>query len=173
MKKITVSLILSSVLWVGSVAAQTLADGQKFSRNEEFEKAEQVYSSLIAKKPKVGDNYYWAALNFLAKGDSLSALNMFNQGLAIAPTFPLNLVGKGHMELRKHNVQGAEAFFAGAFFAAALAGSTGLAGFAALAGLVGFAALAGLAGLAAFAGAAAGVVLVITPSFRIELQLEK
>jgi tetratricopeptide (TPR) repeat protein len=117
MKKITVSLILSSVLWVGSVAAQTLADGQKFSRNEEFEKAEQVYSSLIAKKPKVGDNYYWAALNFLAKGDSLSALNMFNQGLAIAPTFPLNLVGKGHMELRKHNVQGAEAFFAQASMA--------------------------------------------------------
>ncbi len=117
MKKITVSLILSSILWVGSVAAQTLADGQKFSRNEEFEKAEQVYSSLIAKKPKVGDNYYWAALNFLAKGDSLSALNMFNQGLAIAPTFPLNLVGKGHMELRKHNVQGAEAFFAQASMA--------------------------------------------------------
>ena len=117
MKKITVSLILSSVLWVGSVAAQTLADGQKFSRNEEFEKAEQVYSSLIAKKPKVGDNYYWAALNFLAKGDSLSALNMFNQGLAIAPTFPVNLVGKGHMELRKHNVQGAEAFFAQASMA--------------------------------------------------------
>ena len=117
MKKITVSLILSSVLWVGSVAAQTLADGQKFSRNEEFEKAEQVYSSLIAKKPKVGDNYYWAALNFLAKGDSMNALNMFNQGLAIAPTFPLNLVGKGHMELRKHNVQGAEAFFAQASMA--------------------------------------------------------
>lgn len=117
MKKITVSLILSSVLWVGSVAAQTLADGQKFSRNEEFEKAEQVYASLIAKKPKVGDNYYWAALNFLAKGDSLNALNMFNQGLAIAPTFPLNLVGKGHMELRKHNVQGAEAFFAQASMA--------------------------------------------------------
>jgi len=66
---------------------------------------------LIATKPKVGDNYYWAGLNFLAKGDSLSALNMFNQGLAIAPTGPLNLVGKGHMELRKHNVQGAEAFF--------------------------------------------------------------
>jgi tetratricopeptide (TPR) repeat protein len=42
---------------------------------------------------------------------------MFNQGLAIAPTFPLNLVGKGHMELRKHNVQGAEAFFAQASMA--------------------------------------------------------
>lgn len=94
-----------------SAVAQTLADGQRFSRNEEFEKAEQIYAKLIAAKPKVGDNYYWAGLNFLAKGDSLSALNMFNQGLAIAPTGPLNLVGKGHMELRKHNVQGAEAFF--------------------------------------------------------------
>ena len=111
MKKISVSLLLSSVLLMTSAVAQTLAEGQRFSRNEEFEKAEQIYAKLIATKPKVGDNYYWAGLNFLAKGDSLSALNMFNQGLAIAPTGPLNLVGKGHMELRKHNVQGAEAFF--------------------------------------------------------------
>ena len=111
MKKISVSLLLSSVLLMTSAVAQTLADGQRFSRNEEFEKAEQIYAKLIATKPKVGDNYYWAGLNFLAKGDSLSALNMFNQGLAIAPTGPLNLIGKGHMELRKHNVQGAEAFF--------------------------------------------------------------
>ena len=86
MKKISVSLLLSSVLLMTSAVAQTLADGQRFSRNEEFEKAEQIYAKLIATKPKVGDNYYWAGLNFLAKGDSLSALNMFNQGLAIANT---------------------------------------------------------------------------------------
>lgn len=111
MKKITVSLILSSFLIVGTSLAQSLADGQRFSRNEEFEKAEQVYATLIAKKATLGDNYYWAGLNFLAKGDSLSAVNMFNQGLAIAPTNPFNLIGKGHLELRKHNTQGAEAFF--------------------------------------------------------------
>jgi len=111
MKKITVSLLLSSVLLMTSAVAQTLAEGQRYSRNEEYEKAEQIYAKLIAAKPKVGDNYYWAGLNFLAKGDSLSALNSFNAGLAIAPLSPLNLVGKGHMELRKHNVQGAESFF--------------------------------------------------------------
>jgi Tfp pilus assembly protein PilF len=111
MKKITISLLLCSVLMMSSAVAQSIAEGQRYSRNEEFEKAEQIYAKLIATKPKVADNYYWAGLNFLAKGDSLSALNMFNQGLAIAPTGPLNLVGKGHMELRKHNVQGAEAFF--------------------------------------------------------------
>lgn len=110
MKKITVSFLFSALLMTSAVA-QSLAEGQRFSRNEEFEKAEQIYAKLITAKPKVGDNYYWAGLNFLAKGDSLSALNSFNAGLAIAPTSPLNLVGKGHMELRKHNVQGAEAFF--------------------------------------------------------------
>ena len=96
---------------MGTVSAQTLADGQKFSRNEEFEKAEQVYSTLIIKKPKVGDNYYWAGLNLLAKGDSIGAVEMFNRGLLAAPTNQLNLIGKGHIELRKHNIQGAEAFF--------------------------------------------------------------
>jgi len=111
MKKITVSLLLSSVLLMTSAVAQTLAEGQRYSRNEEYEKAEQIYAKLIAAKPKVGDNYYWAGLNFLAKGDSLSALNSFNAGLAIAPLSPLNLVGKGHMELRKLNLQGAESFF--------------------------------------------------------------
>ena len=111
MKKISISLIFSVLVGISTATAQTIADGQRYTRNEEFEKAEQVYKDLIAKKPKVGDNYYWAGLNYLAKGDSMSAVKMFNDGLAIAPTNPYNLVGKGHMELRHFNTQGAEAFF--------------------------------------------------------------
>jgi tetratricopeptide (TPR) repeat protein len=112
MKKISISLILSVLVGISSAIAQTIADGQRYTRNEEFEKAEQVYKDLITKKPKVGDNYYWAGLNYLAKGDSLNAVKMFNDGLGIAPTNPYNLIGKGHMELRKFNTQGAEVFFA-------------------------------------------------------------
>ena len=112
MKKISISLILSVLVGLSTATAQTIADGQRYTRNEEFEKAEQVYKDLIVKKPKVGDNYYWAGLNYLAKGDSMSAVKMFNDGLGIAPTNPYNLIGKGHMELRKFNTQGAEVFFA-------------------------------------------------------------
>ena len=112
MKKISISLILSVLVSLSAATAQTIADGQRYTRNEEFEKAEQVYKDLIVKKPKVGDNYYWAGLNYLAKGDSMSAVKMFNDGLGIAPTNPYNLIGKGHMELRKFNTQGAEVFFA-------------------------------------------------------------
>jgi len=111
MKKISISLIFSVLVGLSTATAQTIADGQRYTRNEEFEKAEQVYKDLIAKKPKVGDNYYWAGLNYLAKGDSLSAVKMFNDGLGIAPTNPYNLIGKGHLELRRFNTQGAEAFF--------------------------------------------------------------
>ena len=112
MKKISISLILCVLVGLSTATAQTIADGQRYTRNEEFEKAEQVYKDLIVKKPKVGDNYYWAGLNYLAKGDSMSAVKMFNDGLGIAPTNPYNLIGKGHMELRKFNTQGAEVFFA-------------------------------------------------------------
>ncbi|MDA1224532.1 MAG: hypothetical protein O2842_05010 [Bacteroidetes bacterium] len=112
MKKISISLILCVLVGLSTATAQTIADGQRYTRNEEFEKAEQVYKDLIVKKPKVGDNYYWAGLNYLAKGDSMSALKMFNDGLGIAPINPYNLIGKGHMELRKFNTQGAEVFFA-------------------------------------------------------------
>lgn len=111
MKNISISVIISSVLFISSAAAQTVADGQRFSRNEEYEKAEQVYKNLISKKPKLGDNYYWAALNFIAKGDSIKAVQILNDGLALAPTNSYILVAKGHLELRKHNVQGAESFF--------------------------------------------------------------
>ena len=84
MKKISISLIFSVLVGISTATAQTIADGQRYTRNEEFEKAEQVYKDLIAKKPKVGDNYYWAGLNYLAKGDSMSAVKMFNDEIGRA-----------------------------------------------------------------------------------------
>ena len=48
MKKISISLIFSVLVGLSTATAQTIADGQRYTRNEEFEKAEQVYKDLIA-----------------------------------------------------------------------------------------------------------------------------
>ncbi len=111
MKKIFFCTIFSFFCNVTDVSSQSLSDGLRYTRNEEYENAEKVFLDLILKKPKFGDYYYYAGLNYLAKGDSLKAVQMFNDGLSKAPNSAINLVGKGHLELRRHNVQGAETFF--------------------------------------------------------------
>lgn len=93
MKKITVSLILSSVLWVGSVAAQTLADGQKFSRNEEFEKAEQVYSSLIAKKAQGGRQLLLGSIEFLGQRRFFECFEYVQPRIGHRPYIPIEFGG--------------------------------------------------------------------------------
>ena len=111
MKKISFGIVLCCFCLITDVSSQSLSDGLRYTRNEEYENAEKVFSNLILKKPNFGDYYYYAGLNYLAKGDSLKAVQMFNDGLAKAPNSAINLVGKGHLQLRRHNVQSAETFF--------------------------------------------------------------
>ena len=66
---------------------------------------------MIAKKPKVGDPYYWAGINFLESGDTASAKAMFDKGLQMVPKFTLNNIGLGHLALRAGNNAEADRYF--------------------------------------------------------------
>lgn len=96
----------------GYVNAQTIDEGRRLTRNEQYEDAEKVFNDMIAKAPKKGDPYYWAGINLLEKGDSNAAAEMFDKGLLNSPKFLLTYVGKGHIQLRKGNNAEAESLFA-------------------------------------------------------------
>jgi hypothetical protein len=83
--------------------SQTIDDGRRQTRNEQYEDAGKTFELLMAKKPKNGELYYWAGVNLLEAGDSTSAKAMFEKGLAMAPTYHLLNVGLGHLELRNGN----------------------------------------------------------------------
>ncbi len=96
-----------------ALQAQSLKEAQRLTRNEQFEDAEKVYNSLIVAKAKVVDNYYYAGLNAIMKGDSLQAIAFFDKGLLANPKKAwLCYVGKGNMALRQGKDSEAELLFA-------------------------------------------------------------
>lgn len=104
-------LALAAISSYSSLNAQNIAEANRYVRNEQYEDAENVFKTLIAKKPKVGDNYYYAGINAILKGDSIGAIDYFDKGLLNAPKSKINLVGKGLMSLRSGNQNAAEVFF--------------------------------------------------------------
>ena len=111
MKKYILSsfILLSSV--VNTLQSQSLKKAQVFARNEQYEDAEKEFQALITKKPKEGPNYYYAAMNLFAKGDSASAINLIEQGGINAPKCRMILVGKGYISLRHGDSKMAENYF--------------------------------------------------------------
>jgi tetratricopeptide (TPR) repeat protein len=111
MKIIKLSVLsLISLISLG-LGAQSLDEAKRLSSNEQFEDAEKVFQELITSKPKEANFYYFAGLNLMAKGDSLGAIKMFDEGLFKSPKCKINNVGKGYMALRQGKYTEAELFF--------------------------------------------------------------
>jgi tetratricopeptide (TPR) repeat protein len=111
MKKYILSSLVFFQMLAHPLCAQNLKKAQIFTRNEQFEDAESVYQILIQKKPKEGPNYYYAAMNLFAKGDSTAAVSLIEQGGINAPKCRMVLVGKGFFALRQGDAKMAENYF--------------------------------------------------------------
>ncbi|MBS3913842.1 MAG: hypothetical protein KG003_05045 [Bacteroidetes bacterium] len=112
MKKTIYRILLMTIAVAAQVvSAQTIQEGRRLTRNEQFEDAEVAFNQMIAAKPKNGEAYYWAGINYLESGDTIAAAKMFNEGLLRAPKYSLNQVGKGHLMLRANKLTEAQALF--------------------------------------------------------------
>lgn len=107
-------VFVTTIIFSLAAQAQTIDQGRRQTRNEQYEDAAKTFEALITKKPKVGDHYYWAGINSLEAGDSATAKTYFEKGLLMAPKFPLNMVGLGHLALRKGDSVAANSQFAAA-----------------------------------------------------------
>lgn len=111
MKKYILGLLVLVSSLASMLSAQSLKKAQVYARNEQYEDADSEFKALIAKKPKEGPNYYYAAMNLFAKGDSIAAVNMIEQGGINAPKCRMILVGKGFISLRQGDQKMAENYF--------------------------------------------------------------
>lgn len=111
MKTIKLSVLSFISLISLGLGAQSLDEAKRLSSNEQFEDAEKVFQELITSKPKEANFYYFAGLNLMAKGDSLGAIKMFDEGLFKSPKCKINNVGKGYIALRQGKYTEAELFF--------------------------------------------------------------
>jgi tetratricopeptide (TPR) repeat protein len=92
--------------------AQTIDQGRRQTRNEQYEDAAKTFETMIAKKPKVGEPYYWAGINMLESGDTAAGKAMFEKGLLMMPKYTINNIGLGHLALRSGNIAEADNQFA-------------------------------------------------------------
>lgn len=113
MKSIKNTIIFGLLLSASfALQAQTIAEGQLRTRNEQFDDAATIFQSILAKKPTNGEAYYYAGINALEMGDTTAAIEFFENGLTKAPKFPLSHVGKGFILMRQNKLTEAEAAFA-------------------------------------------------------------
>lgn len=106
------SLILLAVAALSQHAfAQTLQDNITKTDNENFEQAAAGFRALINKEPGKGENYFYYGENFFRTGDIDSAAIMYNKGIELNATSPLNYVGLGKVLLSQNKVSDAKAQF--------------------------------------------------------------
>lgn len=100
------------VLAVGLAAAissfgQDLKQAIQITKDEQFEKADKAFKSLISAKPDNGDNYFYEGENFFYWGKMDSAQAAYEKGIKMNPNDALNYVGLGKIKLDQGNIQAA------------------------------------------------------------------
>lgn len=103
------SLILAGA--VGTAGAQSMKDAKIALDAEQYDKAKDILTTIITKKPKTGDAYFYLGNIHLINDKVDSAALVFNEGLLNAPNEELNKVGLGIVALQKGDEAGANQKF--------------------------------------------------------------
>ena len=102
MKKLLVLSALISIINLSK--AQSLKEAQKLNDNEQYDAANAMYKQLVMKEPNNGTVWFYYGENMLDADNQDSALMMFNKGLQVDPTNPLNNIGLGEIKLSQNNL---------------------------------------------------------------------
>lgn len=127
MTKLTkLTLIIAGLLLLCSsfpkIIAQDLSTAIKLTKSEQFSPAASLFKKLILQDPSNGDLYYFYGRNCLEKyfSDTLnisfeekadSAQAIFELGIRVDPSNPINFVGLAGLKLIKKDISGARAEF--------------------------------------------------------------
>ena len=108
----TLAFVLVMLITTGmsSLKAQTLDDAILLTLRQQFVASQKAFESLVSQQPSNGNNYFYFGQNYMQrylsdtasvslKKSIVDATNVFNQGIKVDPTNPLNLVGLAEMAL--------------------------------------------------------------------------
>lgn len=121
----TLALVLVMLITTGmsSLKAQTLDDAILLTLRQQFVASQKAFESLISQQPTNGNIYFHFGQNYMQRylSDTASvslkksiadATNVFNQGIKVDPTNPLNLVGLAEMALFQKDTAKASSYLA-------------------------------------------------------------
>jgi len=121
----TLAFVMVMLITTGmsSLKAQTLDDAILLTLRQQFVASQKAFESLISQQPTNGNIYFHFGQNYMQRylSDTASvslkksiadATNVFNKGITVDPTNPLNLVGLAEMALFQKDTAKANSYFA-------------------------------------------------------------
>jgi len=97
MNKIKLS-IFAFIAVSGAAMAQTLTDAIKLTNNEQFEKADGVFKTLIQSQPNNGEFLFYYGENFFKNENTEKAKEQYQKAAEVNATNPFGYVGLGKLE---------------------------------------------------------------------------
>ena len=109
-------------LWTSPLFAQDVTYAIKLTESEQFESAEKIYQALLKQEPNNGDYYYYYGENYLKQyfSDQANTLfkevagpasKLFNKGIEVDPSNPLNYIGLGKIATFEGDTSKAKPYF--------------------------------------------------------------
>ncbi len=99
MKKTTITFLISALMALGGLKAQSVQEGMNHLYADRFKSAEDVFQKLLATNPNNIDATYWLGQTYLDEDQNAKAEELYDKALQTSANAPLLLVGKGHVEL--------------------------------------------------------------------------
>jgi tetratricopeptide (TPR) repeat protein len=85
MRKIKIISLLITLLFTGSVFAQSVDEGKRFLYYERYNSAKDVLNRMVNANPNNIDAVYWLGQTYLAQDDSISAKALYQKTLTANP----------------------------------------------------------------------------------------
>lgn len=95
----TLLLVFVTILFAGSVFAQSIDDGKKFLYYERYKSAKDIFQKLSNANPADETAAYYLGQSMIGLEDIAGAKALYLQKLSATPNSPLILAGIGHVEL--------------------------------------------------------------------------
>ena len=111
MKKISITFLVTSLLFVSAVKAQSLQDGVNDLYAERYKSAKATFEKLLASNPNNIDATYWLGQTLIGMDDTAGAKNLYSKALLSSANAPLVIVGMGQVELMENKTSEARQRF--------------------------------------------------------------
>jgi tetratricopeptide (TPR) repeat protein len=99
MKKTVISFLLSGVLFISGIKAQSIQEGMNHLYADRFKSAEAVFQKLLATNPNNIEAIYWLGQVYFDMDDNVKARQLYEKALQTNGNAPLLLAGLGHADL--------------------------------------------------------------------------
>lgn len=111
MKKISITFLVTSLLFVSAVKAQSLQDGVNDLYAERYKSAKATFEKLLASNPNNIEATYWLGQTLIETDDTAGAKNLYSKALLSSANAPLVIVGMGQVELMENKTSEARQRF--------------------------------------------------------------